>query len=57
MLTALHSAVACACLGYVAHKNGTLPEALTLGGLGAFATIHYAVNATRNAVTAFAAKQ
>jgi hypothetical protein len=50
VMTALHSVVACTCLGYVVHKTGTAPDALTLGGLGAFATIHYAVNTVKNIV-------
>lgn len=49
-LTAVHSLVACVVLAYVSFKNHALPEGMTLTGLGAFATAHYAVN---RATTAF----
>jgi hypothetical protein len=53
VLTAVHVVTACWCLGYVTHHNHVLPDAVTMGGLGAFSTIHYMVNATKNAITSF----
>lgn len=50
LLTAVHSLVACVVLVYVSFKNHGLPDGMTLTGLGAFATAHYAVN---RATTAF----
>jgi hypothetical protein len=44
LLTAVHSAVACAALGYVVIKNHAMPDGTTLTGLGAFSTAHYAIN-------------
>lgn len=45
LLTGVHSAVACGCLiAAVVHNRGSLPDAIAVGGLGAFATVHYAVN-------------
>lgn len=48
LLMALHSLVACGALIFVVIKNHTLPDTLTLGGLGAFVSAPYAVNAARN---------
>jgi hypothetical protein len=48
LLTAIHSLVACIALLFVVHKDGKIPDAVTMTGLGGFATIHYAVNAARN---------
>ena len=53
VLTAVHTIIGCGCLGYVVHKTGTIPDAVTLAGLGAFTTVHYAVNAAKNAITSF----
>ena len=53
VMTGVHTVTACVCLGFVVHKSGVIPDALTLGGLGAFSTIHYAVNAAKNAISAF----
>lgn len=50
LLTAIHSLVACVVLLYVSIKNHGLPDGMTLTGLGAFSTAHYAVN---RATTAF----
>jgi hypothetical protein len=44
MLTAVHSLVACGVLIYVALKTHAIPDGMTLTGLGAFSTAHYAVN-------------
>lgn len=48
VLTLVHSIVACGCLIFVVHKTAAIPDATTLGGLGAFAGVHYALNAARN---------
>jgi hypothetical protein len=48
VLTALHAGVACSCLVFVVHKTGSIPDAMTLAGLGTFAGVHYALNAARN---------
>ncbi len=48
VLMAVHSLVACAVLVFVVVKNHAIPDALTMGGLGAFVTVPYAVNAARN---------
>jgi hypothetical protein len=53
VMTCVHTLTGCACLGYVVHKTGVIPDAVTLGGLGAFSCVHYAVNAAKNAITAF----
>ena len=50
LLTAVHSLVACVALVFVVIKTHTLPDGMTLTGLGAFSTAHYAVN---RATTAF----
>jgi len=50
LLTLLHSLVACAALIYIVVKTHVLPDGMTLTGLGAFSTAHYAVN---RATTAF----
>ena len=49
VLTLLHSLVACAALVYIIIKTHLMPDGMTLTGLGAFATAHYAVNRTTNA--------
>lgn len=51
LLTLLHSLVASGVLIYsVVHTpNHPLPDGMTLTGLGAFATAHYAVNRTTTA--------
>ena len=38
---------------YVTIKTKAIPDATILGGLGIFATVHYAVNATKSAVQSF----
>ncbi len=48
VLTAIHTTVSCACLGYVTYHNKAVPDATTLVGLGTFSTVHYAVNAVKN---------
>lgn len=48
VMTAIHSLTACGCLVFVVHKTGLVPDALTLGGLGTFAGVHYALNAAKN---------
>jgi hypothetical protein len=50
LLTAVHSLVACGTLIFVAAKTHALPDGMTLTGLGAFSTAHYAIN---RATTAF----
>lgn len=47
--------VTTACVGllHVVWHAGSIPDALTLGGLAAFAVCPYAVNQTKNAVTSF----
>lgn len=49
LLTLPHSLVACGCLIYVCAKTHMMPDGMTLTGLGAFATAHYAVNRATNA--------
>jgi hypothetical protein len=51
ILTLLHSLVACGVLIYavVRTPNHPLPDGMTLTGLGAFSTAHYAVNRATNA--------
>jgi len=49
VLTLLHSLVACGVLAFVAVKTRTIPDGMTLTGLGAFSTAHYAVNRATNA--------
>ncbi len=49
LLTAVHSLVACSVLIWVVVKTHTLPDGMTLTGLGAFSTAHYAVNRATNA--------
>lgn len=44
ILTLLHSLVSCGTLVYVVAKNHAIPDGMTLTGLGAFSTAHYAVN-------------
>lgn len=44
LLTLLHSLTACGGLVYVLIKTHTMPDGTTLGGLGAFAGAHYAIN-------------
>jgi hypothetical protein len=53
VMTAVHVITACGCLGYVTYHNHAVPDVLTTGGLGAFATVHYAVNAAKNAIAGF----
>lgn len=50
VLTALHSLVACACLAHVVAHTHAVPDAVTLTGLGGFATVPYAINQIKNAV-------
>lgn len=50
LLTAVHSLVSCVALVWVVVKTHALPDGMTLTGLGAFSTAHYAVN---RATTAF----
>jgi hypothetical protein len=50
VLTAVHSVVACSCLCYAVHKTGTVPDAVTVAGLGTFAGVHYAINTLKNIV-------
>lgn len=49
VLTAVHSLVACVTLIFVVVKTHMLPDGMTLTGLGAFSTAHYAVNRATNA--------
>lgn len=38
---------------FVTIKNHAIPDATILGGMGVFATIHYAVNSTKSIVQSF----
>jgi hypothetical protein len=49
LLTAAHSLIACGALIFVVVKTHALPDGMTLTGLGAFSTAHYAVNRATNA--------
>lgn len=51
VILALHSVVACVCLLHVSFHSHTVPDAVTLTGLGAFATVPYAINQIKNAVS------
>lgn len=44
LLTAVHSVVGCGVLVAVVAHTRTLPDAATMAGLGAFVSVHYAVN-------------
>lgn len=48
VLTVPHVIVSCFAVVWVTVKTMHIPDAMTLAGLGGFATIHYAVNAARN---------
>jgi hypothetical protein len=54
LLTAVHSGVVCGVLVAVVHHTHALPDAATMAGLGAFASVHYAVN---RVTTAFGKNQ
>jgi hypothetical protein len=53
VLTIPHVLVACASVAYVVYKTHVIPDAVTLGGLGTFATVHYLVNAAKNTISSF----
>jgi hypothetical protein len=45
VLTMLHSLCAVGVVAnYSVHNHGAIPDIATMGGLGVFATVHYAVN-------------
>lgn len=46
----VHSLVASGCLIFVVWHSQHLPDAVTLGGLGAFTGVPYALNQARNAL-------
>jgi hypothetical protein len=48
VLTAVHSLAGVVAFLFITFHNKALPDAATMAGLGAFATVHYAVNAVRN---------
>lgn len=52
----IHTLIAVSCLGHVVWHANIIPDAMTLGGLGAFAGVPYALNQVKNAVTSFSAK-
>jgi len=54
LMMAYHALIGSAWVTFVVYKNHTLPDAVTLTGITAFVTAPYAVNAFKNAVTAFA---
>lgn len=56
LLTIPHVIASIFVLVYVTIKNHVIPDATVLGGLGVFATVHYAVNKAGNAVEAFSKK-
>jgi len=56
LLTIPHVITSIFVLVYVTIKNHAIPDATVLGGLGVFATIHYAVNKTGSAVESFSKK-
>lgn len=56
LLTIPHVIASIFVLVFVTIKNHVVPDATVLGGLGVFATIHYAVNKTGNAVESFSKK-
>jgi len=53
LLSIPHSLAVAFCLIFVSVKNHVVPDALTCGGLGAFATIHYMVNKGATVAQAF----
>lgn len=51
VLTAITVSVSCGCLIHVVMHTHAIPDALTMGGLAAFATAPYALNQAKNALS------
>ena len=54
LLATVHTLVACACFAHVAWHTHAIPDATTMGGLGAFAGVPYALNAAKSTISSFA---
>jgi hypothetical protein len=52
VLMGLHSLFSCGCLAHATYHNHAIPDAVTLGGLAAFATAPYAVGQIKSMISA-----